>query len=330
MTPSLSVVVPVHNEARDLAATLTALLRALERSGLETEVVLVDDGSTDGSALIANDTVGGRVPLHVLTQPNRGRFEARRAGVEAAQGQFVLLLDARVAIDDGALAFACERITNGDRVWTSHVHVRAEGNLLGLFWQLLAELAWSDYFDRPRTTSFGAAEFDRFPKGTTCFLAPRELLLDAMNAFHTAYADNRHANDDTPLIRWIAEHERIHVSPHYASSYRPRETLGAFLRHAFHRGVVFLDGHGRRESRFFPVVVLSYPLSGALFALSLRRPAVAGGALGLVSLGALALGLRHRRRSRELVSLALVTPLYAAAHEAGMWRGLLMRLGRPR
>jgi glycosyltransferase involved in cell wall biosynthesis len=330
MTPTLSVVIPVHNEARNVPSTVEALLAALDRSGLEAEIVVVDDGSTDGSRSVAEQAVADRVPLRVLTQPNRGRFEARRAGVEAARGTFVLLLDGRVSIDESALSFVQPRLADGERVWTSHVHVRADGNLLGLFWQLLAELAWAEYFDDPRTTSFGASDFDRYPKGTTCFLAPRALLVDAMGSFRTSYADSRHANDDTPVIRWIAERERIHVSPQYASSYRPRETLGAFLRHAFHRGVVFLDGHGRRESRFFPAVVAFYPVSGVLFALSVRRPVLAAGALGAVSAVATALGVRHRKTPRELLALGLVAPLYAVAHGAGMWRGALMCVVRPR
>jgi glycosyltransferase involved in cell wall biosynthesis len=330
MTPTLSVVIPVHNEARHLPSTLAALLTALDRSALAAEIVVVDDGSTDGSASVVKDAVGEHADVRVLTQPNRGRFEARRAGVEAARGAFVLLLDGRVAIDELALSFVQDRLQNGERVWTSHVHVRADGNLLGLFWQLLAELAWAEYFDAPRTTSFGADDFDRYPKGTTCFLAPREVLVEAIGSFRTSYADSRHANDDTPLIRWIAQRERIHVSPQYASSYRPRETMSAFLRHAFHRGIVFLDGHGRRDSRFFPAVLAFYPASGALLALSLRRPAVAVRALGALSLGATALGLRHRRAPRELLALGLVAPLYAVAHGAGMWRGALMRFARPR
>jgi hypothetical protein len=330
VTPALSVVIPVHNEARNLPTTIEALLTALDRSGLDSEIVVVDDGSSDGSASVAESAIGERVPVRVLTQPNRGRFEARRAGVEVAQGAFVLLLDGRVAIDEFALSFVQDRLENGARVWTSHVHVHANGNPLGLFWQLLAELAWAEYFDAPRTTSFGADDFDRYPKGTTCFLAPREVLLEAIASFRTGYADSRHANDDTPLIRWIAQRERIHVSPRYASSYQPRETLSAFLRHAFHRGIVFLDGHGRRDSRFFPAVLAFYPASGALLALSLRRPAVAVGALGALSLAAAALGLRHRRGPSELLALGLVTPVYAVAHGAGMWRGALMRFARPR
>ena len=87
----------------------------------------------------------------------------------------------RVQIDAGSLAYVGDRLECAP-VWTAHVDIDAEGDLLGAFWKLIAELAWSDYFDHPRETSFGAEDFDRYPKGTTCFLAPRQLLLDAIAA----------------------------------------------------------------------------------------------------------------------------------------------------
>src|SRR5205085_784401 len=82
-------------------------------------------------------------------------------------------------------------------------HVEAD-NAYGRFWALLAELAWRDYFDDPRTTAFGAEEFDRFPKGAGCFLASRELLVDAFSRFRSRYADVRMANDDAHALRAIA------------------------------------------------------------------------------------------------------------------------------
>ena len=85
--PSLSVVMPVHDEAAHLAATLDALVAAVERGGVDAEVVLVDDGSTDGSADVAREALAGRLPLTVVSQTNRGRFSARRAGVEEAEGE---------------------------------------------------------------------------------------------------------------------------------------------------------------------------------------------------------------------------------------------------
>jgi glycosyltransferase involved in cell wall biosynthesis len=330
VTPDLSVVMPVHNEAGHLRRTIEALSVAVARSTLAVELVLVDDGSTDGGAEIAADVASEHLPLRVFVQPNLGRFAARRAGAEAARGEYVFLLDGRVSIGPDALAFVAPRLAEGQRVWTGHVHVEAGRNLYGIFWELLAELAWSDYFREPRTTSFGVAEFDRFPKGTGCFIAPRGLLLDAIDAFRTRYADLRHANDDAPIIRWIAARERVHVSPSFASTYEPRRTLQAFARHSLHRGVVFVDGHGRRESRFFPVVVTFYPVSCLLALAALRRPSIVPRAVGGAALGGAALGVARRRQPREVLALGLLTPVYAVFHGAGMWRGLFMLRSRSR
>ena len=322
---------PVYNEAAELPETIDALVSAVERSGFDAELVLVDDGSKDGSAGVVGKAVAGRLPVRAISQPNRGRFDARSTGVAAAEGENVLLLDGRVRIREDALAYLHEQADTGRRVWTGHVEVDAGGNVYGEFWKLLAELAWAEYFANPRDTSFGVRDFDRYPKGTTCFFAPRSLLTDAIDAFRSAYADSRHANDDTPLIRWIAEREPINVSPGFACDYRPRTALEAFLRHSFHRGVVFLDGHGRRESRFFPAVVGFYPASVLLAAAAVRKPAVGAYAVAATSAAAAAFGVSHGRRAAEVATLALLAPVYAAAHGAGMWRGLtlLSRARRP-
>lgn len=320
--PSLSVVMPVHNEAVHVPATVDALVAALARTSFDAELVVVDDGSSDGSGAAVKAAVDGRLPLRIIAQANRGRLEARRLGLEVATGEWALLLDGRVTVDPDSLAFVAERLGAGERIWTAHVHVAADSNPYGMFWGLLAELAWSEYFARPRTTSFGAESFDRFPKGTTCFLAPRALLLDAMAAFRSRYEDVRNANDDTPLLRWIAGQEPIHVSPHFSCIYMPREQLAPFVRHSFHRGIVFLDGHGRPESRFFPLVLAFYPASAGLALAALRRPILLPAAAATVAAAAGIFGSRQHRTPFEIASLVLLTPVYAVAHGAGMWRGL--------
>ncbi|MHB8510525.1 MAG: hypothetical protein ACYDGR_18100 [Candidatus Dormibacteria bacterium] len=106
--------------------------------------------------------------------------------------------------------------------------------------------------------------------------------------------------------------------------------MKAFTRHAFHRGIVFLDGHGRRESRFFPAVIAFYPISLALVPFALRRPKLAAGAL-VASMATLAgvLGLRGFPRD-DAASFAALAPVYAVCHGAGMWKGLAMMIGRRR
>jgi glycosyltransferase involved in cell wall biosynthesis len=325
MSNSLSIVMPVYNEATSLPTTMASLVEAVAPSGFAVELVVVDDGSTDGSAEIAQRALSGRLPLRVIRQENGGRFEARRAGLEVATGEWVLLLDGRVRLRPRSLEWVHGRLLAGEHVWNGHVYIDAGSNPFG-------ELAWREYFDDPRTTSFGPDRFDRYPKGTTCFLAPRDVLLRGASEFRSFYADSRFGNDDTPLIRWIASRQRIHLSPSFSCDYTPRASLGSFLRHSFHRGMVFVDGHGRSESRYYPVVLAFYPVSAGLAGLALRRPllvpllAATGSAMGA------AVAVRAGRTRFEAGSIAALLPVYAVAHGAGMWRGLgmmiLRRLGR--
>jgi glycosyltransferase involved in cell wall biosynthesis len=324
MSTPLTVVMPVFNEAAYLPGTIEALVAAATRSGFAAEIVLVDDGSTDGSAETVREAVGNRLPLRVLGQPNRGRFAARRAGLEAASTEWVLLLDGRVRLDSSALAYVRGRLGGAERVWNGHVHIETRGNPYGAFWNVLTEIAWREYFDKPRATSFDSESFDHFPKGTTCFLAPRSLVLDAVAAFRSYYAKGRFVSDDTALIRWIAERERIHLSPEFGCYYTPRTSLRAFLRQAVYRGSTFVDGHGRRESRFFPVAVSFFPVSAFLAAVALRRPAVVPALSAASGFAAGAVALVARRSRFETLSFALLLPLYAVCHGLGMWRGLLM------
>ena len=321
-SPSLSVVIPVYNEAAQLPATMRALNAAVDESDFGAEVIVVDDGSTDGTADAARSSADGRLALRIVSQPNRGRFEARCAGLAHARGDYVLFLDSRARLARTALRFVRERLQHAP-VWNGHVYVDAD-NAWGEFWRLLAELAWRDYFDDPRTTSFGLAEFDRYPKGTGCFLAPRALFESAFAGFRSHYGDIRLANDDTPILRAVAAAERIHISPEFACTYSPRTTFGGFLRHAIHRGTVFLDGHGTPESRFFPGVVAFFPVSAAL----LRRPRLIPAALAACGAVAAAYGAYAGRSKREVQVLATVTPLYGAGHALGMWRGAFELLRR--
>jgi len=325
---TLSVVIPVHNARDHIAETIDAAANAIQRAGsFDAELVLVDDDSSDGSAALAEAASAGRLPFRLVAQQNRGRFEARRAGVEAATGEWILLLDSRLTLAPDALQFIAERVDRGEQVWTGHVHMEVDGDPYGTFWKLLAELAWNEYFDNPRTTSFGPSDFDRFPKGTGCFFVPRWLLLAAIAAFRSRYSDLRYANDDGPLIRWIAGRERVNVSPRFSGLYVPRSRLSTFVRHSFHRGIVFLDGHGRSDSRFYPVVLGFYPASVLLALAALRRPLVVPAVVAAAAVAAGALGLSRRRAPFEIAALTLLAPVYSAAHGAGMWRGLALLVG---
>lgn len=86
-TVSLSLVVPAYNEARRLPLTLERMRRYLDDSGEDYEVIVVDDGSHDGTATMAEGVAEGWPELAVLRLPaNMGKGAAVREGMLRARG----------------------------------------------------------------------------------------------------------------------------------------------------------------------------------------------------------------------------------------------------
>lgn len=322
--PTLSVVIPVYNESPEqLAQTLAALGAELEGSPWRApEVVIVDDGSE----LPVTSPVVAAAVVRLIRQPNRGRFEARRAGIEAARGEHVLLLDSRVTLDRGGLAWVAEQVAAGAQAWNGHCVTDNLASPYARFWDIIVQAAWSDYLRDPKTTSFGIEEYDRYPKGTGHFLAPRVWLLEALAEFDTLYDDSSLASDDTHLLRSIARRDRIHISPQFGSSYHGRESFGPFMRNTLYRGTTFVDGHIRRGSRFRPVVLAAVPASLAGVAVAARHPRL--GATGLLGLGlaGTAFARRQGRSLHESAAFGALVPPFAVVYSAGVWRGVLMAL----
>ena len=91
-TPPISVIVPAFNEEKLIQQTLTSLLNL---DYPEYEVIIVDDGSTDGTARIVQQFLGkhGAATLRLVTKPNGGKSTALNAGIQVAQYEYVLCAD---------------------------------------------------------------------------------------------------------------------------------------------------------------------------------------------------------------------------------------------
>ena len=119
--PDLSIVVPCYNEEERLPRTIEQIERYLEGKGLSYELILVDDGSTDGTRMVM-DAAAERNPLvrlEALPQ-NRGKGRALAERVAASRGSEILVTDADLFHSNRrarqAAGRAAQRRRRGDRV----------------------------------------------------------------------------------------------------------------------------------------------------------------------------------------------------------------------
>ena len=117
LLPGLTIVLPCFNEAPNIAGAIHAARRAATSNALEYQIIVVDDGSTDGTALLAAD-VARQVPNVRIVEHdgNRGYGAALTSGLHAARMPWVLLTDADLQFDLDQLAAFVPHAEDADLV----------------------------------------------------------------------------------------------------------------------------------------------------------------------------------------------------------------------
>ena len=127
--PLLSVVVPAYNEAATLTAIVVRLL-AIEQAA---EIVVVDDCSTDGTGVIADQLATNHARVKVAHHAvNKGKTEALKTGFAMTTGQIVIVQDADLEYDPAEIADVIAPIVEGhaDVVYGSRFLVRKASRVL--------------------------------------------------------------------------------------------------------------------------------------------------------------------------------------------------------
>ena len=105
----VSFLIPAYNEA----ATIEAVLEAVAALPLESQIVVVDDGSTDDTAALVERWAEGRDGLVLLRQSNRGKGAAIRAAIPHADGDVIVIQDADMEYDPADVPALIDPIVRG-------------------------------------------------------------------------------------------------------------------------------------------------------------------------------------------------------------------------
>lgn len=122
----VSVIIPVYNAKAYLEKCVSTITKQTYK---DIEILLIDDGSTDGSAQLCDMLAAQDTRIRVFHKPNGGVHSARNLGIEKATGEYVMMVDSDDWIDLDTIAYLVQRLEDGDADVIRFNYVREfEGN----------------------------------------------------------------------------------------------------------------------------------------------------------------------------------------------------------
>ncbi len=138
----ITIIIPSFNISHYLPTCLHSVVNEIDEARISTgasfEIIVVDDGSTDGSESVARQVLSGRADARILAHgKNCGLAAARNTGIEAAKGEYIIFLDGDNVLHSGALRTVTERLKgtpNIDVLILGMNLIDTHGKTLGVFY----------------------------------------------------------------------------------------------------------------------------------------------------------------------------------------------------
>lgn len=326
---SCSVLMPVLNEEREIAASVAAM-RAQRFLG-QLEFLVVDGGSSDRTREILRSLAKEDPRIRVFDNPRRVASSGLNVALGHARGRWVARMDAHTQYPNDYIAQGVRRLVRGDTRWVSGPPVPAGGGrvsrAVGLALRTPLGRGGSRKWAAERSSSDAEYELD---SGVFAGVWERSTLLD-----YGGWDEEWLRNQDSEMAgRFLARGERLICLSAMAAHYTPRNSIGSLWRQYLQYGeyrekTAMRHPHTMRRSHLLAPGVLVTALAAILPTRRVRRVARAG-----VGVYATALAIAGGRawRDAEEPSDALLVPAVLAcmhfAHGAGALRGTL-RHGAP-
>jgi O-antigen biosynthesis protein len=315
--PRVSVVVCAYNAAATIAECLESLTRL---DGPEAELIVVNDGSRDGTGEIARRFPG----VHVIDIPNGGLSLARNVGLAAASGEIVAYTDADVRVDPHWLAYLVEPLVTTDAVAAGGPNVV------------------------PPDDPWMAQAVARSPGGPThvllddrvaehvpgCNIAVRRAALQAIGGFNPIFL---RAGDDVDVCwRLQGRGWKIAYAPAALVWHRHRASVRAYWRQqvGYGEGQVWLAPHHPDKFRGRRIGWCGHIYSPLPYVRSLTRPRVNTGVWGTAAFPSVyhahahpLATLPHSVRWQLASALLLLSGLLIGPGSGGVWAGLAIAVG---
>ncbi len=114
MNKLVSIIVPAYNEEENIKPLISAVDSMIKESGLECELIIVDDGSTDKTYEFATELTEGREDIKLIRDNrNQGKTHAILSGLDASSGEYIAILDADLQYSPSEIPVMMERLTEG-------------------------------------------------------------------------------------------------------------------------------------------------------------------------------------------------------------------------
>jgi len=333
MSMKLSVIIPAYSGLDRIEKCFDSILNQ-KSTPKGYEVVVVVDGSPAMELLVKklqDKFIRKKVSFQsIFLKQNRGRFEARIIGAEAAKYDRLLFIDDRVELaSDFFSHVSAPKLSKENAVMPNVIEAEAT-NVVSATISMIRKRIWGskagedfdDYYINDKN-------FEKSPKGTTSLLINKKVFLAACRKVGESLnpSNTSRISDDTKVLRQIVEDgtEILRVSG-LKVHYEPRNNFSQAWRHLFWRGPKFVDYYHRPGTRFFPLLAAVYLLVMVIVAFAVLSPVWLLYFLLVAVALALAMAAVIAKSMRQFFVALVGLPLTVIIFSAGILTGTLLKI----